>query len=136
MKPNIPFYVSSAWLSFDIRFINDLPNPAKERIKAFGAGTPFLGEKRLQNFKAEFKKRFGAQPQNEIFEGYEAGFFAAHILHGANEASRQSVLASLRRIKCVEILHLHKICRNPDGFSSKKLHYFRWTNQGFTLADE
>lgn len=136
LKPDTNIFVSSSWLSFDISFLNDIPLSLKQNIKAFGAGTNYVSKDKLGNFYVDYFKQFNAEPETEAIEGYEAGFIAAHVLHRARDKTRQAVLESLRQIKCVKIKTVDKICRTNEGFSTKKLSFFKWTQNGFVIDDD
>jgi len=124
-------YVASAWSSTNLSYFKGISTKDKKRLKAFGAGIPPDNDKQLTAFIKEFEKSHDFQPGIEAVEGYEAGVYAAHVLYKAHKPTKESMLTSLHETKCVDVLTVGKICRDDEGYSTKKLRFFQLTDKGF-----
>jgi hypothetical protein len=125
------FYVSSAWISNKIEFFDKIPLSTKKRVVGFGAGVPNFYSEALKPLHEAYELAFNKKPEVAVFEGYEAGTYVAHVLKKSAAASRSAVLHSMKNLGCISVDTFGKMCRTPEGYSTKKLYFYYWSPEGY-----
>jgi len=132
---DLPIISNSSWTTGDVDYIRRFLTNKKQ--PSFCPSFLLSDNKDRNSFLKLFKNKFGKDATSESSYGYDLGVIVGQIISKVGKNPKiEDLINSIQSNKCFKNTSSGKICfPKSGGHSIRKLNFYKFTKQGFKLAD-